>query len=389
MPSCALGLGLNLSRAVLARLHAISGGTPFYALELGRALQRRGDWATPETLEVPRSLDGLIGARLAALDPAAEEIALYAAALSQPTVPVLIAATGAERTQAGLASAEAAGVLEVVGDACSVRPSTPRGRDLRPVSARSAPDRSTSGSLKSSRNPRSVPGTWLGPRLARTSPSPVPWRMARQQPSSTRTREQRGWPSKLHRLTPTDAVDDRRRRLMSAAEHLAVSGEPKRATDLLAGIAAGPSDGPLLAEIQTRRAHLALLFADLDGAATLLREAIPGPRQTIVACRPTIRNRRAGHRRSVLRTGGGRSCICSRRLSQAQELGDPSSSCRCLVSTTWMHALGRPWAEAAQRADALGVPVANVPIIEHPDLQFAASSPTSERSMKLAIGPRN
>jgi predicted ATPase len=54
-------LGLNLSRAVLKRLHAISGGTPFHALELGRALQRRGDWLTPETLEIPRSLDGLQG----------------------------------------------------------------------------------------------------------------------------------------------------------------------------------------------------------------------------------------------------------------------------------------------------------------------------------------
>ena len=87
-------LGLSLSRAVLARLHAISGGTPFYALELGRALQRRGDWATPETLEVPRSLDGLIDARLADLDSAADETALYAAALSQPTVRVLVAANG-------------------------------------------------------------------------------------------------------------------------------------------------------------------------------------------------------------------------------------------------------------------------------------------------------
>src|SRR5687768_12515024 len=46
-------LGLTLSRPVLSRLHAISGGTPFYALELGRDLQRRGDRPTPESLAVP------------------------------------------------------------------------------------------------------------------------------------------------------------------------------------------------------------------------------------------------------------------------------------------------------------------------------------------------
>ena len=53
-------LGLKLSRPVLTRLHAISGGTPFYALELGRDLQRRGGRATPESLAVPRSLEGLV-----------------------------------------------------------------------------------------------------------------------------------------------------------------------------------------------------------------------------------------------------------------------------------------------------------------------------------------
>ena len=59
-------------------------------------------------------------------------------------------------------------------------------------------------------------------------------------------------------------------------------------------------------------------------------------------------------------------------LAQAQELGDPELELQMLGHTaTWMHALGRPWAELLERADALGVPVANVPIIEHPDLQFA------------------
>ena len=109
-------LGLKLSRPVLARLQAISGGTPFYAIELGHDLQLRGAWATPESLEVPRSLDRLVGARVDALDPAADEVALYAAALAHPTTSVLDAALGSDRTAAGLEGAVAANVLAVDGD---------------------------------------------------------------------------------------------------------------------------------------------------------------------------------------------------------------------------------------------------------------------------------
>src|SRR6185312_2830665 len=71
-------LRLSLSRPVLARLHAISGGTPFYAIELGRDLQARGVWDTPDALAVPRSLERLLGARIAALEPAGDEVALVA-----------------------------------------------------------------------------------------------------------------------------------------------------------------------------------------------------------------------------------------------------------------------------------------------------------------------
>ena len=108
-------LGLKLSRPVLARLHAISGGTPFYAIELGRDLQLRGAWATPDSLEVPRSLDRLVGARVDALDPAADDVALYAAALADPTTSVLDAALGSDRTAAGLEGTVAANVLAVAG----------------------------------------------------------------------------------------------------------------------------------------------------------------------------------------------------------------------------------------------------------------------------------
>jgi ATP/maltotriose-dependent transcriptional regulator MalT len=364
-------LGLNLSRAVLTRLHAISGGTPFYALELGRALQRRGDWSTPEALELPRSLDGLIDARLACLDPAADETTLYAAALAQPTVRVLVAANGPERTRAGLEAAEAAGVLEVADDTI---------RFAHPLLAAATYDRAATDRRREVHERLAEVVTEPEERarhLARTALGPDE-SIARALEDAAAAAVQRGAPEsaaelaeEAARLTPLDAADERRRRLMSAAEYLSLSGEIGRADELLAGVSAGLPDGPLRADVLTRRAHLALILADLDVAETHLREAIPmteGDRRLQV----TIHNGLAGI--GYLSGRGWRRARLHmfEALAQARELGDPGLELQMLGHTaTWTNALGRPWRGLMKRADALHVPITAVPIIEHPDLQFA------------------
>ena len=363
-------LELSLSRAVLARLQALSGGTPFYALELGRALQRRGDWSTPETLMIPRSLDALIDARLAALDPAADETALYAAALAQPTVPVLIAATDHERTRAGLESAEAAGVLEVVGDAVRfAHPLLAAGTYGRATLARRRKVHERLAEIVADPEGRAR-------HLSRTAVGPDE-SIARALEDGAAAAIQRGAPEvaaelaeEAARLTPTDTPDERRRRLMVAAEHLAVSGDMRRAGELLAGICAELPDGPLRAEVLTRRAHLAFLLAELDVAEALLREAIPitaDDRRLQV----TIHNGLAGIGYLSWRGWRRARLHMFEALAQAIELGDPVLEMQMLGhAATWTHALGRPWRGLLERADALSVPTHDVPIIEHPDLQF-------------------
>ena len=86
--------------------------------------------------------------------------------------------------------------------------------------------------------PEGQQGTWRGRRSGRTSPSPGRSRTARRRPSAGAPEVAAELAEEAARLTPTDATDDRHRRLMIAAEHLAVSGDIEPRDELLAGITA-------------------------------------------------------------------------------------------------------------------------------------------------------
>jgi DNA-binding CsgD family transcriptional regulator len=111
-------LGVSLPRAVLLRVHATSGGNPFFALELVRALRRTGAEPEPgQPLPVPPNLRELVRSRLALLPPEAAETLCFAAALAQPTVVGLELAVGSpERVERDLATAADAGVVELRGE---------------------------------------------------------------------------------------------------------------------------------------------------------------------------------------------------------------------------------------------------------------------------------
>ena len=106
-------LGMSLARPTLARLAAASGGNPFFALEIARALARAGDeGAFDDPLPVPSALQELVASRLRALSATAKEAVLVAATLSRPTVAAVTDAVAArESAAAALAEAEYAGVL--------------------------------------------------------------------------------------------------------------------------------------------------------------------------------------------------------------------------------------------------------------------------------------
>jgi len=108
-------LDVSLLRSTLQRLHDESGGNPFFALELARALLSRSDGASfDEPVPIPQSVRELVADRLAGLPEEVRSLLLLVAALSQPTVALLEEVVGSRDTALEfLAGAVGAGVLEV------------------------------------------------------------------------------------------------------------------------------------------------------------------------------------------------------------------------------------------------------------------------------------
>ena len=108
-------LGRQFLRPALVELQRVSGGNPFFALELGRALLTRDVSPAPgEPLSVPATLNELVRERLAGIPSAAREAALVVSALPRPTVELVAgAADGGCDGAAALEKAAASGVLEV------------------------------------------------------------------------------------------------------------------------------------------------------------------------------------------------------------------------------------------------------------------------------------
>jgi DNA-binding CsgD family transcriptional regulator len=111
-------IGEDLAHPVLRRLHSVSHGNPFFALEIARALANQAVRPEPgEPLPVPENLHELLGARLTALPPSAADAMLVVAAATRPTVDLVLGATDhRDRALAGIDKAEEADVVERTGE---------------------------------------------------------------------------------------------------------------------------------------------------------------------------------------------------------------------------------------------------------------------------------
>lgn len=108
-------LGRSLPRPTMVRIAELSGGNPFYALELARAMGGR----SPESeAGLPATLAGLVRARIGRLEEDARKVLLAAACTAEPTVDLLARATGTgvERTVELLEEPESHDIIRIDGN---------------------------------------------------------------------------------------------------------------------------------------------------------------------------------------------------------------------------------------------------------------------------------
>ncbi len=103
-----------VTRPTLARIAEASGGNPFFAIEIARALaaDNASEIGGLRPLPVPRSLQRLAAERVSALSSAAREAVLVAASLSRPTIDAVVAALASDSDALmAVVEAEESGVL--------------------------------------------------------------------------------------------------------------------------------------------------------------------------------------------------------------------------------------------------------------------------------------
>jgi DNA-binding CsgD family transcriptional regulator len=364
-------LRLDLPRPTLVRLHRVSGGNSFYAIELGRAMAAGGTTDGDDELAVPPSLDGLVGQRLDGLGPDGETVALYAAAAAQPSTGSIAAAIGPAAVRVGLAAAVGAGVLIADGEEI---------RFVHPLLAAAAYGRASAERRRA-----------VHTRLAEIATEPEERAMHLARAAERReevvagvledaalTVSRRGAPEAAARLaeraadlTPERQRSNARRRMSLAAQEYLVAGDVARVRSLLQRLTADAVGPVERAEALTRMAHLHLVQGEWDEARVLYHDAAsivdddPGRRIPIELGLAglgfvTWREWRDGaeHAATALRL--------------AEELGDPTVLFQTLGhAASWRSVLDGDWRELMERADRLAPMADDVPGVEHPDVQFA------------------
>jgi DNA-binding CsgD family transcriptional regulator len=106
--------GRSFSRPRMIRIHEVSAGNPFYAIELARAMHQP---STNSGTSLPTTLTALVRARIGALPNDTKEALLAVACLADPTVEMIAQANNSDVSTilAALEGAEDKGIVDIVG----------------------------------------------------------------------------------------------------------------------------------------------------------------------------------------------------------------------------------------------------------------------------------
>ena len=268
-------LGIALPRPTLRRVQAESGGNPFYALELGRALKRHGAMPRPdEPLPVPDTLAQLVQGRVAALPDSVRALLELVAALYDRRVDAVRELAVSEGLEGGIDDAVAAGVLVVAGGTVQFsHPLLAAGvySDMGPVRRREVHRRLIERDLRYEAATVHLALAAAGPDAevaAELDDAAIRARARGAAASAGRYAEQAA------HLTPPGDVFASARRTVAAADHHAIAGDPARARELLGALIERLEPGPSRAEALSLLAWNAPDGADLAVAARLGEQAL-------------------------------------------------------------------------------------------------------------------
>jgi DNA-binding CsgD family transcriptional regulator len=264
------------ARQTLLRIHEQSGGNPFFALELARALGAEVDPTQP--LPVPQTLEGLVRVRLAGLPATTRDALAVAAALGAPSQSLL------ERAGIGAHALDAAfdarvierdnGALRFTHPLLSSVVYADLVRDRRTVHRRIA---------------EIVEDPPTRARHLALATEAANDEVAAVLDEAARTATDRGAAAVAAelaehalRLTPVGDPADRHRRALAAARAQHAAGEWTRAKTIAGELLAESDIGPLRADALVVLAEL----EPLERASALLEEALDE-----AASRPALRSR--------------------------------------------------------------------------------------------------
>ena len=294
-------LGVFLPRPVVRDVYDTAGGNPFFALELGRALQREGlvrQRGAP--LPVPATLSELVQGRLATLPEPTIAAVSAIAALTQPTLELAVAAGGGDDV---LAPAFSAHVLELDGD--RVRFSHPLLASGALAAVPPLERRALHARLAPLVDDPEERARHLA--LAAEGPDEAVARALEVAGSRARGRGAPGAAAELYeearRLTPPEHAEDARRRAVDAAFHHFESGDSPRAAVLLEEVIVALPPGRERAQALVRLARVrsyenqeaaCILFeraiAEADGEPTILAMAHEGVATCLFRLRERLRD---------------------------------------------------------------------------------------------------
>jgi DNA-binding CsgD family transcriptional regulator len=372
-------LGTPYPRPTLHRLHETSGGNPFYALELARALEDSSAPLRPgAALPVPGTLQALVEERLNALPGGTVEALRIVAALSRPGLEAVGRALDADPSPL-LEPAVAAQVVDVDEDevrfthplfAAAAYGFDPRARrELHGRLARvvSDPEERARHLALGTEEPDG--------RVAQAIEDGAALAFARGSPAAAAQLE-----AEARRLTPPAEAERALRRAVAEVDFDFEAGDTAAAAELLEGLLAEAPAGRARALLLSRRARLRHFGEDIGRSVDLLYEAL-AEAEGDDALRGEIEEGLAWGLLLVRRDLDGAASHAASAARIAKARGDRSALAEALAAqaVTRFVTGDDSWAEPMGRAIALEDDMAGLRVLRLPSFAYGYCLSCSDR----------